>query len=56
MPALPALVAPQPASAAPVAPERCELCEAFAIASASVRAPYAAGAEIFRQGERANLV
>lgn len=56
MPALHALVAPQPASAAPVVPERCELCEAFAIASASVRAPYAAGAEIFRQGERASLV
>lgn len=56
MPALHALVAPLPASLAPAAPERCELCEAFAIASASIRAPYAAGAEIFRQGERASLV
>lgn len=56
MPALRSPVALPPAPAAPVVLERCELCEAFAIASSSVRAPLAAGEEIFRQGERAGLV
>ncbi|MGZ9098062.1 MAG: helix-turn-helix domain-containing protein [Brevundimonas sp.] len=56
MPALRAPVAPLSAPAAPVVLERCELCEAFAIASSSVRAPLAAGEEIFRQGERASFV
>lgn len=56
MPALRNLAAPLPAHAAPAPPERCELCEAFAIASSSVRAPLAAGEEIFRQGDRASFV
>lgn len=56
MPALCALAAPLPAPAAPAVLDRCELCEAFAIASASVRAPLAGGEEIFRQGERASSV
>lgn len=48
---------PQPSvNCAPLARERCELCEAFAIASASVHAPLAAGEEIFRQGEQADYV
>ncbi len=41
---------------APAALERCELCEAFALAAAPVRASLTAGAEIFRQGDRAGMV
>ena len=56
MPALRNLVAPLPAPPVPVVVDRCELCEAFAIASSQVRAPLTAGEEIFRQGERASSV
>lgn len=56
MPALRNTIAHPSTPSAPVVFERCELCEAFAIASSSVRAPLAAGGEIFRQGERASFV
>lgn len=51
-PALPGSPEPLPTDL----PEHCELCEAFALASASVRSPFAPGEEIFRQGDRADLV
>jgi CRP/FNR family transcriptional regulator/CRP/FNR family nitrogen fixation transcriptional regulator len=47
---------PSAKPAAPAALERCELCEAFAIAASPVRAALTAGAEIFRQGDRAGMV
>jgi hypothetical protein len=48
--------APSATPAAPAALERCELCEAFAVAASPVRTSLAAGAEIFRQGDRAGMV
>ena len=42
--------------AASAALERCELCEAFAVAASPVRASLAAGVEVFRQGDRAGMV
>lgn len=56
MPAVHAPAASPPAPARPVALERCELCEAFSIASSPARALVAASAEIFRQGEQASFV
>lgn len=56
MPALRNAVATLQAPTAPVVLEHCELCEAFAIASSSIRTPFAAGEEIFRQGDRASFV
>lgn len=56
MPALCKLTVQQPAPAAPVVMDRCELCEAFEIASSAVRAPLAGGEKVFRQGERASFV
>lgn len=57
MPALRNSAEPQPFErVVPAAADRCELCEAFAVASASVRAPIAAGDEIFREGDRASFV
>lgn len=56
MPAACSPVAPSPATAAPIALERCELCEAFAITSSSTRPPLALGEEVFRQGEAASFV
>lgn len=56
MPALHASTVAPPSSDMPLVLERCELCEAFSIASSSVRSPLAAGEEIFRQGEPAGFV
>lgn len=56
MPALHAPVARPPKPTLPAALERCELCEAFSIASSSARPPLAPGEQIFHQGERANFV
>lgn len=59
---MPALLNPEETagtSARPVAPaplERCELCEAFAVVASPGRAALAAGAEIFREGDRAGMV
>lgn len=36
--------------------DRCELCSAFAGSINAVRSPFAAGEEIFRQGDRADFV
>lgn len=56
MPALrnPAVILSGPA--APAVLDRCEICEAFAIAAFPVRATLAPGEEIFRQGDRAGMV
>ena len=59
MPALPNPAVTPGGAVKPVAPaalERCELCEAFAVAASPARATLAAGAEIFRQGDRASMV
>lgn len=56
---MPALRNPVETPSAPVTPaalDRCELCEAFAVAASPVRATVAAGGEIFRQGDRAGMV
>lgn len=55
MPALHTL-AETPAQTAPVELDRCELCEAFAVAASPVRSTLRAGDEIFRQGDRATMV
>lgn len=62
MPALRQYAEPTPAPPAVMACvgcvrcERCDLCAAFAGSAQVVRSPFAAGEEIFRQGDRADLV